>query len=349
MAIPTSESRNLFTKALIAVYKERPQVLGFLRSFFPTVESLTRYVSIEVRRGAEKVAVDVTRLSDGNMNTISKSTEKIYEPPLFWEYMDITNNDLYDVAIGASSSGDAGAIAALAQSVNEDLQAITDKIERAVELMCAQILETGTITLTNNDSVNFKRKAGSIVNKGAGNYWVTNTVDPLADIQTGCQWMRQNGKAQGSVFNLILGSTAMAHLMGNTLFQNKADLLRIDTMSIREPQRNAVGASSHGYITAGDYIVRLWTYPEFYDNSSGTSTPYLHAKKVILLPEAPNFKLAYAAVPQLLNGSSAPQRGKYLVYEHTDERKAVHEMGIKSAPIPVPVAVDQIYTLQVVA
>ena len=76
MAIPAVDGRALFTKKTVQVYKEQISVKSFLRSFFTEVESLTKEVSIFVRRGTDKVAVDVSRHSDGNMNKFTSSTEK---------------------------------------------------------------------------------------------------------------------------------------------------------------------------------------------------------------------------------------------------------------------------------
>lgn len=60
-SITTQMARGEFTKKVIDVYKEKPVVTSFLRSFFPEKTSVTKTVSIEVQRGTEKVAVDVAR------------------------------------------------------------------------------------------------------------------------------------------------------------------------------------------------------------------------------------------------------------------------------------------------
>jgi hypothetical protein len=40
--------------------------------------------------------------------------------------------------------------------------------------------------------------------------------------------------------------------------------------------------------------------------------------------------------------------GEYVVSEYLDDRKMTHDIDIRSAGIAIPVAVDQIYTAQVV-
>lgn len=339
------EARSIFTKKLIAVYKEKLTATAFLRSFFPSVESMTKEISIEVQRNGEPVAVDVHRYSDGNLNKFSKSTEKIFVPPYFYEYIVANDHRLYDVAIGAQNEA---AFVQLAMEMADELFALQQKIERKYELMCAQVLEDGIVQLRTSTNIDFKRKAGSLVDLGAGNYWAS-AVDPYEDLEAGANFLRQIGKAGGGVFNGLFGSQAFSALLNNSVFKERNNLQNINLDAVAPPQRNSLGAAFHGEISIGSYKLRLWTYPEFYD-VNGTSTPYLDEKKVVMLPETPNFKLAFAAVPQLIeNGGEIPQKGAYLVQEFIDKKKTAHEISIKSAGIPVPVAVDQIYTLKTVA
>jgi len=76
----------------------------------------------------------------------------------------------------------------------------------------------------------------------------------------------------------------------------------------------------------------------------------LNAKKVTIIPSMPRFKMAHAAVPQLVGEpGQLPVQGEYIVGEYLDTRKAVHDFDIQTAAIAVPVAVDQIYTAQVLS
>lgn len=348
-AIPSNQARGIFTQMVVDLYRERPIVQSFLRSFFTNKEESTRYVSIEVQRGTEKVAVDVLRGTEGNRNMFSKSTEKIFEPPLFREFFDATQLDLYDSLFGRTSI-DSGVFGSFMEQVAEKLGLLQDKIERAYELQCAQVFETGIVTVANGTNIDFKRKAGSLVPNGAGNTWATGTVDPFGTLEAGCNFLRQVGKSQGGTYNAILGSTALTNFLNNTIVKERAGIRNFFLDNVRAPQRNSVGASLHGQVSCGSYNVNLWTYPEFYDNSSSVSTPYINPKKVIILPEAPKFTMAFAAVPQLVDESNPmPTKGAFRISDFRDERKTTHEYDIQSAGIAIPTAVDQIYTVQPVA
>jgi hypothetical protein len=347
MAIPAQDVQNLFTKKLIAIYKEKNTPTEFLRSFFPAEEAMTKEISIGVRRGTEYVAVDVRRHSDGNLVTFNKSTEKIFVPPYYHQYLVANDHRLYDTVI---SSGSAPAFAQLAAELAEDVVTMRQTIERSYEKQCAEVLTTGIVTLANGDNIDFKRKAGSLVDLvSAGGYWTTNSVDPRAAFKAAGEFLRKEGKAAGAVFNAIVGSDVLNVMLNNTTFQGVQDMRRIDLGTILMPQRNAVGASLHGQISAGSYLFNIWTYEQYYTDSNGVQQEYMDPKKVVVIPEAPMFKLGFGAVPQLIEGGNIPQRGAYLVQEFFDQRRTAHEIHIKSAGIAIPVAVDQIYTFKAIA
>lgn len=327
---------------------DRVVVFAFLRSFFKNKESTTKYVSIEVQRGTERVAVDVIRGSEGNFNTVSKSSEKVFEPPYYREWFNATELDLYDRMMGTGELSIAE-FTQFMESMSDKLQLLIAKIERAYELQCASVLETGILTLNSGETIDFGRKAGSLVANAVGNTWATGTVDPYANLEAGANFLRTDGKSQGAVVNVIFGATAWQHFCNNTIVKERADIRNFSLDNVRTPQKNSVGGVLHGECTIGSYRAQLWTYPEYYENSGGTMTPYLNPKKVIMLPEAPRFTMAFAAVPQVLSDGEAIKKGAFIVGEKIDKYDGIHKMDVKSAGVAIPTAVDQIYTLAPVA
>lgn len=344
-----TQFRALYTQMVIDTYLQRPQVTSFIKTFFPEVFTRTKYAVIEVMRFGEDVAIDITRGAEGNRNKFSLSTEKRFEPPYYNEWFDATREDLYDQVI-ATNGTDAGIFAALLQSIGERLGILQDKIERAKELMCVQVLETGTVTLKDGTVIDFKRKAGSIVDPGAGQYWANN-IDVFDQLEAGCNFIRTKGKSGDSTFNLILGATAYANLRKNTKFTDRQSFFNMKLDDVIGPVRdNNNGAAFHGTISTDSYKLQLWTYPQFYKNAAGVDTPYLNAKLGTIIPSNPRFKMACCAVPQLLGaGGSVPQQGPYLVRNVLDPDVVADKFIIETAPIPIPVAVDTIYTLKGVA
>lgn len=352
MAIPASQARALFTKMLIDVYQERPLVTSFLRGFFPSVTSPTRDISIEVERMGEKIAVDVLRGTEGNRNNFDRNTLKEFFPPLYREFTDITQFDLYERVLGSMGDAQAPLFAALLNKVADRMETLRDKIERAKELQCAQILQTGIVTLKTLDQIDFKRKVGSLVDPGAGNYFA-NAIDPFPLFEAAATFIRQYGKSNDGIYNAICGSTALADLLNNAKFIDRQKTFNMSLDAVQGPVRDInTGATFHGIITAGSYRFQLWAYPQFYEdpNNGNALTPYIDPKKVTVIPLKPRFKMAHAAVPQLIGEpGQLPVQGEYVLGDFPDPRKATHEFDIQSAPLAIPVAVDQMYTFKAVA
>lgn len=349
--IAVTDAMGLYTRKLVAVYKDRPKPTSFLRSFFPSVLSPTLEVSIQVQRSREKVAVDVQRGDSGNRNQWTRSTEKTFIPPYFRERFDITKLQLYDRLYGAQSIDDAIFAALINDIVDHQLE-LREKIERNIELQCKQVLETGVVTGA-TFSIDYKRKAASIVNANTlptiGGYWTTGATDVFAQIAVGCKFIRTVGKMQGGTFNFIMGEDTAAALFKNTTFLNRQNLFNMKLDDVMPPQANAVGADFHGQITCGVYRVNLWSYPEFYDDANNVSQPYINPKLGILLPEKTKFVTAFGAVPQIVNPGALPIMGEFIMTDYKDVDARAHYYDVEACPLAVPVAIDTMWTIQTVA
>lgn len=361
--IATSQARAMFTSMCVDVYQDMLDPTNFLRSFFPSVQEFVRYLSIQVERDLELVAVDVMRGTEGNRNKFSKSTEKVFEPPYYREYTDLTDIDLYDRMFG-SVAIDAGIFSQIIAITARRLKMLRNKIERALEIQCSQVLQTGIVTLVNGDSINYLRKSASLVANSGGNTWATITVDPFESLLTGFQFLRTVGKSPDVVFNVICGQQAYHDLINNPFYQKKVTQnLNNNIDSVNPAQRTAAGAAFHGVLSIDSWKANMWTYPQSYDLVSGgttTPTPYIANGNVVIIPENPRFKMGFAAVPRVLrsgNGSMADtalvsttdSAQQFLVEDYIDPRLTAHIMDIKSAALAIPTAVDQIYTLTPVA
>ena len=343
--ISPQDAAGLFTKSLIKVYRERTTPTSFLRSFFNEKGYGTKEVSIQVRRGTEKIAVDVERGTKGNRNAFSRSSEKIIVPPLYSEYFNATELDLYDRMFGTDGINEAQFMKFL-DDVIEKITELRAKIERALELQCSQILQTGIVTLNSGDNIDFKRKNASIVS--GASYQFSNSVDPHKIIQKGCEWIRKNGKYGGGVFNVIFGDDAIMKFLENDFVKNER-MTTVPIDIIKAPQRISDG-TLHGEISAGAYRARIWSYSEFYDTESSTNLPYIGTKNMIILPEVTDFEIAFALPP--MAPAEALERNltdKYYVFDYENREESSHKFFVKSCPIAIPVAIDTIYTAEVVA
>lgn len=351
--ITASQALGKYTSRLETVYRERIKPTSFLRSKFPSKTSPTKLVSVMVQRGYEKIAVDCYRGTEGNRNKWSYSSEKIFEPLYFRENFDLTQLQLYDALFSLQGVQDAPKIAALLHSIADNQMEMQEKIERAIEVMCSQILMTGVVQMSSQGtglSIDFKRKAASLVDGTAGQYFADN-VDLFAQAQADCTWIRQYGKVTAMEFDWVLGETAMTNLLKNTTFTTRNNLFHLSLDGVTPPEANTTtGAVYHGWISAGPYRVNLWTYPQYYnDPVTGDMTAYIDAKKAVMLPKNPNFFTFFGAVPQVIQPGAAPIIGEFVFSDWVDQQKRAHLYEVESCPLPVPVGIDQFVTRRCVA
>jgi len=347
--IASSDVRGLFTKMLLDVYKEITEPTSFLRSFYKTKESSTKTLSIEVQRNSEKIAVDVARGTEGNRNTWDISTEKIFQPPFYREFFDATHLDLYD-RLFTDQAMESGVFADFLQVMAEKLKQLQNKIERSYEKQASEVFETGVVQLQAGINIDFKRKALSLVDKGAGFYWKTGTVDPNKDLEAAANFIRKEGKSSAGTLTVIMGSTAWTDYLNNTIVKERADIRNFKLDDLVSPQKGTTGGTFHGQVAGGSYRFNIWTYPQFFENTSGTLVDYINPKKIIVVPEITRYTLGFAAVPQLVTKTGGRVRkGAFIVDDYIDERNVAHIFDMKSAGIAIPVAVDTIHTTQVVA
>lgn len=358
MAISLNQHREHITKRIIATFSDNIPVRSGLSAFFPASTTVERMVGIEVERNRQLVAVDVRRSTDANRNKFSKFLEKLYEPPFFNESWDFTTAQRYDVTFGATTNPSKPDALNMMREANNKMTALRNRIERAIQIQHAQVLQTGIVTMKNGDNVDYKRKATSLVALGAGARWNEGTSDPLKDLADGCEFLREEGLAAGNTVNAIMGRDAFANFISNDKVQKNADFRNIKRVEIGMPQfDNTTGLSFQSQIGTADYIVNIWTYNEFFETDAGVKTKYIDVKNCILISDDFVGKTAFAGIPAIKRDKSnaeypafiTPIEADFYINNYIDPVKKAHWFEIASAPLAIPVSVDRMYTIQTLA
>jgi hypothetical protein len=249
----------------------------------------------------------------------------------------------------------------VAQNALDNLVEQRLMIERTIRKQQADVFQTGVITVLNGDNINFNRKAESMVNvtAGGGAYWSnTTTSKPLDDLAKGGKFLRTTGTATGNVLNYVGRSETIAALMATDQFKANADFRHIDRMNIGMPEfTDTTGFTFNGQFAAGDFKINLWSYDEIYADENDVDTYYLAYGIVVLLPVNFQGKTVFGALPGMSNASiggvstkiPAAVETDYLIRAFYDEKTLSSGLKMSSAPIVVPITVDRIYTLKVLA
>lgn len=356
MAIGLQQHRKTFTLALVAVFSDNKAPLQGLSAFFPSKTSRAKGVSIKVRRNRQLVAVDVQRCTDPHRNLFSSYQEKIFIPPFYHEVVDFTSCQGYDVTFGSGAGPNEEQVDILMTDSSDQVLEMKYMIQRAIEKARASILQHGVVTLKNGDSIDYHRQAASMpVLTGSARWNQFTTANPIADFTTAGNFLRQQGLSTGNELNAICGSSAIANLLSFSSIQTERQIFsNFRRADIGMPVLNTVtGLTYYGRVGAGDYIVNLWSYSDFYEDSvTGVKSNYIDPNNVVILPTDFEGVTAFAGIPAVMDYDGAksvmPVEGEFLVYDTIDEVKTTWDFNVKSAPLPVPVSIDRIYSIQTV-
>lgn len=351
MPINLINHSNEFMSTVVDNFIEIPEVKQGLNVFFPKQTVRTKAVTINVQRNGKPIAVDVQRCTDPIRREFSRSAEKIFIPPFYNESFDFTSCEAFDRV--ATTSGDAqmGDAATLLNSTTSYLEDIKSGFDRARLKQQADIVQFGFITFKNHDTIDFRRKAASMVTKTGAATWDVSTSDPKADLQAGCNFIRSVGGSTGNVINAIMGEAALNNFINHPKIQAGADIRNINRDQISTPMMEASGLTLHGQTSAGDFIVNLWTYNDEYEDDNKVTQRYIDTNNVCLLPSDFRAKEVFAGVPSTYyNADGSPYvlitEGEFIIWDCVDPRKSTWEVGAKSAPLSFPISVDKMYTIK---
>lgn len=352
---------QLIVSKLVATFKEVIPVRTGFASVFPEETTGTLDVDISVQRGTELIAVDVARFTESTMTKTSRSTEKKFRPPFFNIGYNFLRDEVFmsTVALGSTPNKTANKI--IAKNAMTNVMENKKMIKRAIRKQQADVLQTGIVTLKNGDSIDYRRKAESMVDLGAAAYWSNPDSDILGQLQKAGRFLRDEGHSSVTTFNLILRGDALNALLGNTneAFKSALDDRRVDRAKVSMPVFNEkTGMAFHGQISAGDFNVNILTYNESYKESEdGERIFYQDRENAIIIPDDFEGKTVYGA---LYDAMETKMDGKkvlapvlretdYLIRAHYDKATISSTIELHSAPLVVPFTIDRIYTLKVLA
>ncbi len=356
--IPINQHSVTIAKKVVGKFQEDIPVRAGFSGFFPSVTTATLMVDVEVERDNDLIAVDVLRFTEGNKNKFSRATEHTYAPPFFKEDYDFARDEVYmnTVALGVTNA--AGANQAIAQNALKNVRKNKKKIERAIRKQQADVLQTGIVTLKNGDSIDYRRKAASMVDLTGGNYWNEVGTKPAEDLGNAMTFLRDIGNSTGSTINVVMRTDAMNAFLANDSVKTILDSRRMDRAKIDMPQFNeASGMAFHGQIAAGDFSVNLWTYNEKYTDDQGNTVYYLDRENVVVLPSDFAGKQVFGGLPYMrkvtIGGAAGKAPGvkeaEFLLRAYDDEKTISSTLELTSAPLAVPFTIDKIYTIKVLA
>lgn len=358
MPIDRIQHSRALTAKVVGKFEEDIPVRSGFSAWFPQETTPTLEVDVEVQRDNDLIAVDVIRFTEGNKNKFSRVSEHKYIPPYFKEDYDFQRDQVYMNTVAMGVGMDNMQInAVIAKNAVKALSKNRDKIYRAILKQQADVLQTGIVTLSNGDNINYNRKAASM--QVAPVLWSNpTTAKPIDDLRAGMTFLRNIGNSYGAAVNVVMRGDAFAAMIATDQITKQGTnvIEQIQRINVGMPQfTEASGFALHGRIAAGDFVVNIWTYNEKYTDANGATQYYLANNRVIMIPDDFQGKTIFGGLPTLnssvIGGVSVDVPGivetDYLIRAYSDVKTISSTLELTSAPLVVPFTIDKIYTLQV--
>jgi hypothetical protein len=335
--------------------------MGFLSSFFKVnSESFTdaKTIEIDLVRSGEEVAPAVRNLSTGAVTIVEDAFNTAEVPfPVYALDRPVNIDQLMERQPNESAyvTEKADWLGRLAKILVRGFAKMAGMIKRSIELQASQILQTGTIDLTDENGkvvyvLDLKPKVSHFPTVTTS--WGDEDDDPVGDITALADVIRADGLVD--VKNLVMDDKSLENFLKNERVQRdlKQDGLRLGALN---PRLVGKGAKYYGYIHVGSNLFDIWVYSATYNPfGSKESKKFLKENTVLFLPDYDDldFRRIFGGIPtirpdttfdQLFGASKVTIEGEYDFRPRVywDEKGETYIGEIKSRPLCLPVSIDR--------
>lgn len=333
--------------AILPRKTDKADVPTFLRSFFKKERVDSLNVLLRTKQKGKKVAIDTNIQSKSRLFKRQIGKADVVQPPLYSYFTALTQSDAYNGFSRLTSidgNGSLETIRDFANVIKGDVDDMSDMIDRAIELQCAQLFDNGVISFTSNDSINFGRLVGSIASTTIA--WGGATSTPIADLTTGVNWIRANTNNGSVEYHAIMGSNAFTNFITDANVLARQDKINLKLDELFPGGIAPSGGAYWGTLSLSNGIrLNIWSYDGTYEKQDGTVTRYVDADTVVIIPKQNEFVEVDAKV-MLLPGTSnvGSYKGK-TTRDYLDERDQSHLYFVEARPLAVTQEINEIYTL----
>lgn len=332
-------------QTMMPAFNKTMPVTTFLRdTFFPSYTTFaTKHVMMDFYKNRQRVAPFVAEGSKPvNIRRDGYKTE-IYTPPF------INISRPYDVNLlmtrlpGENIFGGMTPQERALEIMRQDYQELENMIVRREEVMIAELLQTGVVTVTGyvddsakevrTDKVDFNFE--NVINLTNNEQWHSSESDKYEDLYEAISLVRKAGYNPEII---VLGEMAWKYLREDEKFMNKMDL-RYAQFGAINPQLNIQNGNGYAYIgRLTELGVDLYQYIAwYYDDVDQKLKPFIEPYKVIVGSRNLG-EMLYGANTIIPEDSidfvtvEGPRTTKVVVDRNSDTKSLI----VKSRPIPKP-------------
>ncbi|MDX5091606.1 major capsid protein [Lactobacillus crispatus] len=333
-------------QTMLPAFQRRMPVTTFLRDMFFAGETTfdTKHVIMDFYKNRQRVAPLV---AEGSLPINIKRDgfeTKIYTAPFINLASPIDTGMLQSRLPGEAVFGGMSPDERAVQQMNRDFLELSDMITRREELMDAELLQTGKVTVSGyiddaativrTDTIDFGFE--NTINLTGGSQWNQTTSKKYEDLE---EAVRKSRKAGYNPTIALLGEQAWADLRADDNFMTKFMDLRYAQFGTINPQLNIESGNGYTYIgRLTELGLDLYRYDAWYfDETTQTLKPYIDPEKIIVAPRNIG-EMLYGANTFIPEDSinyvtvEATRATKVTVNRDTDVKSLI----VKSRPLPKP-------------
>ncbi len=270
-----------------------------------------------------------------------------YEAPEVSPMKVTTSEDLLKRSPGETVYSQKSPNERAAEKLGRDLSDLDDIISRREEVMCAEALFTGQVTVKGNGydevikywpAVSAKQPKETLSTK-----WDNQNAEPLADLRAIRRKVIQ--KSGLSPAEIICGTSVLEALLGKLVNGKDLDTRRVD-MGMINPSHLPDGVTYWGYLK--DSGLDLYSYDSWYLDDNGTEQPFVPADKFLMACRGVATTMAYSCV-EVVNENKQEQmmvEGSRVPISWVQRKNPSGRIvQIKSRPLPIIHQVNGFYVV----
>lgn len=321
------------TDSLVQVVRYLPQPNTFLLdTFFPNIQQeQSEFIHFDVENGKRRIAPFVSPLVEGKIVEEQGFVAKEFKPAYVKPKTAFNPNRAIKRAKGERIGGEYSPQQRIEMAVADTLLDHSNMIKRRLELMAAEALRLGQVTVSGEryptTVVNYGRDAGLSVTLTNPNRWSDSGIEPLDNLTDWSQTVLQKSGAP-------ITDWVMTVDVWKVFYKNANVKALLDRFRGNSQISGFAPEPREGGVLVGEIPpFRFWVYSGWYVDDAGTEQPILPAGTVIGGSAAIEGYEAYAAIQDPTAGFQAlPIFPKSWV----DNDPPVRWIMSQSAPLVVP-------------
>lgn len=306
------------------------------------------YVEFDDRSIRNLASIDCERGTGGRYHKISGFNTVKFKIPAYNDYSALPETFFLERGFGQRPYGEA-----VADAVEEvtRIQGIFSTYQaNSKNKQVADGLLNGKIVLADDTKIEFKKKESHDIT--AVKKFSDSSAKIVDELGKCCQLIVDDAKIGESEFHFITNGKCINSIITNDQVQKAARAIQgIDRVALGMPEEVTPGMCLSGRISAGGFIINIWSYNATFDipvgyklAGEGSSQYFIPDNRAIMLPKKNDLKMYYGGLVTCPVGSGDIFNDMQLVaekevayqYAKVEGGTGTIEFGVKSAPLFVP-------------